>query len=135
MFGLNQLQAWPTPEMFIRRTGGGLTETVSVNINLSAFEAVQGQTANAGSDTSTASLSLSSMLVNGPQPVNVGDDVVSAIVLSDFVNVLPITFPLDTEIVTVNLALGSFAAVTAQTGTTKTDEVSAAINLSAFVIP
>ena len=129
-----QLQCWPTPQVYIRRTGGDLAENGTADLQLAAFEAILAQTVT-GSEDGTSALALSGFIVNGKQPVDVGSDNANAdLALSAFVAVIAQTASAQTDSGTSDLALSGFVAVTAQIAAAQTDNATAQLALSSFVI-
>jgi len=129
-----QIQAIPTPTIYVSSGGGRLFDTLAPMLELSAFTAIQGQLADGGDDNVVNSFALSVMVVNGPQPFSDDDSYSSALQLSSFTAVTADGPASQSDAYTVNLALSAFSAVTAQTGSTKTDTAAVAYNLSAFIV-
>lgn len=136
MFPFNQLQSWPTPEMFIRRSDSELIELGSGNLALQSLVNVmpQSQTVTESSPA-TAWLALVSLTVNGPMTQVETDTGNSSLALQSVVFILPMQ-EVQTDTGNVSLALQSMVNVTPQSRTeTEATPPTATLALQSLVIP
>lgn len=129
-----QLQCWPTPEIWVGRGLSPLFEYGVPYVALTGFEAYTGQLSPAQSEAGRSGVSMTAMIVNGAQPLPVTESGVSGVAMTDFVSVVKINTPAQTEALLSGVAMPSFINIVPISPTAQADAYLSQVSMTAFIV-